>query len=222
MNSSQTLVAAVSALDAGTAAIFAATIASVTLLLNSGLTQWLQYKRDRTLHQEQMDRDAKEYDRRWEEARETQQQYLEREEAAHQHVRQDARRDRLLASYVSVLQAASAYASAALALFRDLLPGEDVRERNIQVSNEMAKAEEGTQRALAQVHLEGASIEVISLFEDVRQTSTTAIAIFNRSRLPRSNQSAIGLAPDLDSLAGALDKLRERMRQELSALDEAR
>ncbi len=222
MNGSQTLVAAVTAPDAGTAAIIAATIAALALLVNSGVTQWLQYKRDRTLHQEQMDRDAKEYDQRREEARETQQQYLEREEAAHQRARHDARRDRVLASYVSVLQAASAYASAAEALFRDLLPGENIRERNIHVSDEMAKAEEGIQRALAQVHLEGASIEVISLFEDVRQKSTTAIAIFNLSRQPRSNQSAIGLAPDLDSLAGALDKLRERMRQELSALDEAR
>src|SRR5260370_11310890 len=138
MNGSPAPVAVAAALAAGKGAIIASSISAVAWLVTSGALQVSQYVRDRKRHQEQLDRDTKEYERRRAEAQEAQRQYLEREEAAHQYARQDAGRDRLLASYVSVLQAATAYASAAQALFRDLLPGEDIRERNIKVTNEMA------------------------------------------------------------------------------------
>src|SRR5258706_13554737 len=112
-------VAVVAALDAGTGAIIASSISAVALLVTSSALQVSQYVRDRKQHQEQLDRDPKEYERRREEAQETQRQFLEREAAAHRRAQQDARQERLRASYVGVLQAATAYYMAAQIINRD-------------------------------------------------------------------------------------------------------
>src|SRR5258706_10904784 len=147
-------VAVVRALDAGTGAIIASSISAVALLVTSGALQVSQYVRDRKQHQEQLNRDTKEYERRRAEAQETERQFLEREEAAHRRAQQDARLERLRACYVRVLHTAKAYADVAQSLNAELLPGVTVKERGRLLMEQMEGAQRGLDRAVEQLELE--------------------------------------------------------------------
>jgi hypothetical protein len=212
----------VAALDAGTGAIIASSISAVALLVTSGALQVSQYVRDRKRHQEQLDRDTKEYERRRTEAQDAQRQFLEREEAAHRRAQQNARLERLRACYVRVLHTAKAYADVSESLHADLLPGVTAKERSKSLMQQMEGAQRGLDRAAEQLELEGASAEVLRLFRQVIAASTRAIAAYNLNLKRTSDQPALDPGPDLDTLVDSLKQLREIMRQELATLDEAR
>lgn len=209
-------------MDAGTAAIIAASIAAVVLLANSALVQWLQYRRDRTQHDEQVARDTQEYERRREEAQEVQRQTLERENAEHRHARQVARLERLRACYVSVLVAANAYMRIARSLNTDLLPGVTIEKRNEVLTQELVDGERNMSLALAELQVEGASKEVLDLFQQVSDATTGAIAAYNlKQSRARNRQPDLDATPYLDKLTDALDRLVDTMRKEIAELDRA-
>lgn len=184
--------------DPGTGAIIASTIAAVTLLATTTVTQILQFRRDGRLAREQHSR----------------------EQAEQQRASSAIRRARLQAGFASVLLSARAYDFAAQRLFEGARPGESNNEARLKALGENVNA---SQReidvTLVALRLDGTSSEILAGYTELCEAYTQVLFRYNMDSSHRNGQPRPDLADLAQQIHTAQERLAEAMRATLADLD---